>query len=120
MHRRRTLQQHQRRKRALFMLTASVYVTTYPVRSDHWRKNTPQLGQRFRAFSIDLLGYGFSDKPDPRQAPPNSIYNFDNWGQQLVDFTEQVIGAPAYISCNSVGGARSGLLMAGHVVHLLA
>ncbi|WIA19379.1 hypothetical protein OEZ85_004004 [Tetradesmus obliquus] len=71
---------------------------------DHWRKNTPQLGQRFRAFSIDLLGYGFSDKPDPRQAPPNSIYNFDNWGQQLVDFTEQVIGAPAYISCNSVGG----------------
>jgi pimeloyl-ACP methyl ester carboxylesterase len=73
--------------------------------SDHWRKNTPELGQRFRAYSIDLLGYGFSDKPDPKQAPSNSIYNFDNWGQQLVDFTEQVIGAPAYISCNSVGGA---------------
>jgi pimeloyl-ACP methyl ester carboxylesterase len=36
------------------------------------------LGDRgFRAFSIDLLGYGFSDKPDPRAAPPNSIYNFE-------------------------------------------
>jgi pimeloyl-ACP methyl ester carboxylesterase len=79
--------------------------------SDHWRKNTPELGQRFRAYSIDLLGYGFSDKPDPRQAPANSIYNFDTWGQQLVDFTEQVIGAPAYISCNSVGGTHGGRLL---------
>eukprot|EP00775_Hariotina_reticulata_P011962 gene11962-12105_t len=43
------------------------------------------------------------DKPNPRVAPPNSIYNFDTWGQQLVDFTEQVITAPTYISCNSRG-----------------
>lgn len=38
--------------------------------SDHWRKNTPVLGQSHRAFSIDLLGYGYSDKPDPRWARP--------------------------------------------------
>jgi hypothetical protein len=42
-----------------------------------------------------------------RQAEPNSIYNFHNWGEQLNDFIEQVIGQPAYISCNSVGGARA-------------
>jgi hypothetical protein len=41
-----------------------------------------------------------------RGAPSNSIYNFDTWGQQLVDFTEQVITAPAYISSNSVGGEQ--------------
>jgi hypothetical protein len=35
-------------------------------RSDHWRKNTPALGEAHRAYSIDLLGYGYSDKPDPR------------------------------------------------------
>lgn len=73
--------------------------------SDHWRKNTPVLGQRFRAYSIDLLGYGFSDKPNPREAEPNSIYNFENWGQQLTDFIDEVIGEPTYISTNSVGGA---------------
>jgi len=37
------------------------------VRSDHWRKNLPVVGERNRAFAIDLLGYGYSDKPDPRQ-----------------------------------------------------
>jgi hypothetical protein len=30
--------------------------------SDHWRKNLPVLGQGCRAFAIDLLGYGYSDK----------------------------------------------------------
>lgn len=79
---------------------------TFPNCSDHWRKNTPVLGQKFQAYAIDLLGYGFSDKPDPRGAPPNSIYNFETWGQQLLDFTQEVIGAPAHISCNSVGGAQ--------------
>ena len=35
--------------------------------SDHWRKNLPVIGKSCRAYAIDLLGYGFSDKPDPRQ-----------------------------------------------------
>ena len=34
--------------------------------SDHWRKNLPEVGKRNRAFAIDLLGYGYSAKPDPR------------------------------------------------------
>lgn len=71
---------------------------------DHWRKNTPVLGQSHRAFSIDLLGYGYSDKPDPRLAPPNSIYCFETWGQQLSDFIDQKIGAQTTLIANSVGG----------------
>lgn len=35
--------------------------------SDHWRKNLPVVGQQNRAFAIDLVGYGYSDKPDPRR-----------------------------------------------------
>ncbi|EFJ52272.1 hypothetical protein VOLCADRAFT_55777, partial [Volvox carteri f. nagariensis] len=72
--------------------------------ADHWRKNTPSLGARHRAFAIDLLGYGFSDKPNPRSAPPNSLYCFDNWGEQLTDFIQQKVGEPAFVVCNSVGG----------------
>ncbi len=75
-----------------------------PCRSDHWRRNTPVLGARHRAFAIDLLGYGQSDKPDPRSAPPNSLYSFDTWGRQLADFIDQVVQSPAVISTNSVGG----------------
>lgn len=71
---------------------------------DHWRKNTPVLGQKHKAFSIDLLGYGYSDKPDPRQSPPNSLYCFETWGQQLVDFIDEVVGEKAVVACNSVGG----------------
>lgn len=46
---------------------------------DHWRLNTPEVGKWGRAYSIDLLGYGYSDKPSPRGQPPNTIYNFENW-----------------------------------------
>ncbi|GBF88496.1 hypothetical protein Rsub_01209 [Raphidocelis subcapitata] len=71
---------------------------------DHWRKNTPVLGQSHRAYSIDLLGYGYSDKPDPRVAPSNSIYCFETWGQQLSDFIDQKIGEQTALIANSVGG----------------
>lgn len=40
--------------------------------SDHWRKNLRVIGERSRAFAIDLLGYGYSDKPDPRCASGKS------------------------------------------------
>lgn len=53
---------------------------------------------------LSAVRYGYSDKPDPRAAPRNSIYNFENWGQQCVDFISEVIGSPAVISTNSVGG----------------
>ncbi|KAI8464386.1 MAG: Alpha/Beta hydrolase protein [Monoraphidium minutum] len=73
--------------------------------ADHWRKSTPELGAAgHRAYAIDLLGYGYSDKPDPKSAPPNSIYCFETWGRQLVDFIDQEIAAETTIIANSVGG----------------
>lgn len=73
---------------------------------DHWRKNTPVLGQTHRTYAIDLLGYGFSDKPNPREAPQNTIYCFDNWGKQIVDFIKEQVGGPAFVITNSVGGTQ--------------
>ena len=47
--------------------------------ADHWRKNTPVIGEWGRCWSIDLLGYGYSDKPDPSTQEKNAIYNFESW-----------------------------------------
>jgi pimeloyl-ACP methyl ester carboxylesterase len=41
------------------------------------------LGQKYRAYSIDLLGYGFSDKPDPRGREKNELYCFETWARQI-------------------------------------
>ncbi len=42
---------------------------------------------------------------DARDHLPNSLYTFETWGQQLLDFIEQKMGAePTFIICNSVGG----------------
>ena len=73
---------------------------------DHFRKNIDELAKLGnRVYAVDLLGYGYSDKPDPRQADTNGIYNFDTWSDQILDFAEAV--APhekVLICCNSVGG----------------
>ena len=37
--------------------------------ADHWRKNVPELAQSgCRVAAIDLLGYGYSSKPDPKKS----------------------------------------------------
>ncbi|KAK9821095.1 hypothetical protein WJX81_001836 [Elliptochloris bilobata] len=71
---------------------------------DHWKKNISVLGLKCRTFSIDLLGYGYADKPDPRQFPPNKLYCFENWAAQVLDFVREKVEAPAFLICNSVGG----------------
>jgi len=139
--------------------------------ADHWRKNTPELAKEGfrcgpahdawtslrndavadsmlrtaagRVFAIDLLGYGYSDKPNPQEmgavngestrdldeylrfAPPNAAryggvgetpftdmahpvqsgYNFFTWADQVADFTREVVGAPAFLICNSIGSS---------------
>ena len=43
-----------------------VFVHGLFVNADHWRKNLPALARAgYRAFAIDLLGYGYSSKPPP-------------------------------------------------------
>jgi len=31
--------------------------------SYHWRYNIPELARQYHVYAIDLLGFGFSDKP---------------------------------------------------------
>ncbi|MCC0179519.1 alpha/beta fold hydrolase [Waterburya agarophytonicola K14] len=66
----------------------------------HWRKNLPVLGESYRCYAIDLIGFGGSDKPHPGT---EIEYTFATWGQQLADFCREVVGSPAFLIGNSIG-----------------
>jgi pimeloyl-ACP methyl ester carboxylesterase len=65
--------------------------------TDHWRKNIADLQADFDVWAIDLLGFG-------RSAKPNQVYDGDLWREQLADFIAEVIGRPAVLAGNSLGG----------------
>ncbi|MBW4661761.1 MAG: alpha/beta fold hydrolase [Drouetiella hepatica Uher 2000/2452] len=68
--------------------------------TDHWKKNIAGLSQDFEVWAIDLLGFGRSAKADVQ-------YSGDLWRDQLQDFIAQVIGRPAVLAGNSLGGYAS-------------
>ena len=71
--------------------------------SDHWRKNIPVLAVAHRVYAMDLIGYGYSDKPNPREIREN-FYTFETWGEQLNTFCAEVVQSEAFFICNSIGG----------------
>ncbi len=66
----------------------------------HWRKNLPVLGQSFRCYALDLIGFGGSAKPTP---DIEIQYTFETWGKQVVDFCREVVGTPVFLVGNSIG-----------------
>ena len=66
----------------------------------HWRKNLPVLGQEFRCYAIDLIGFGASAKPTPGE---EINYTFETWGQLVADFCREVVGSSAFLVGNSIG-----------------
>lgn len=65
--------------------------------TDHWRKNIAELQTDFQVWAIDLLGFG-------RSAKPNCVYSGELWRDQLHDFIQEIIGQPAVLVGNSLGG----------------
>lgn len=65
--------------------------------TDHWRKNIAELRNDFEVWAIDLLGFGRSAKPDWQ-------YSGNLWRDQLYEFITEVIGQPAVLAGNSLGG----------------
>ena len=66
----------------------------------HWRKNLPVLGQTFRCYALDLIGFGASAKPRPGEPLD---YTFATWATLVADFCREVIGEPAFLVGNSIG-----------------
>ncbi|XVF47565.1 hypothetical protein PTKIN_Ptkin03bG0119400 [Pterospermum kingtungense] len=82
---------------------ALVLVHGFGANSDHWRKNVPVLAKSHRVYAIDLIGYGYSDKPNPHEVG-DSFYTFETWASQLNDFCSSVVKDEAFFICNSIGG----------------
>ncbi|KAK8545109.1 hypothetical protein V6N12_025958 [Hibiscus sabdariffa] len=82
---------------------ALVLVHGFGANSDHWRKNIPDLAKSHRVYAIDLIGYGYSDKPSPSEVG-DSFYTFETWASQVNDFCSSVVKDKAFFICNSIGG----------------
>ncbi|MEN9214779.1 MAG: alpha/beta fold hydrolase [Gloeomargarita sp. DG02_3_bins_56] len=78
-----------------------VLVHGFGATSGHWRQNWPVLGQHHPVFALDLLGFGASDKPTPGA---EIRYTFATWGALVADFLREVVGRPAAVVGNSIGG----------------
>ncbi|KAG8369553.1 hypothetical protein BUALT_Bualt14G0025400 [Buddleja alternifolia] len=83
---------------------ALVLVHGFGANSDHWRKNLPVLAESHRVYAIDLIGYGYSDKPNPENLQLKSFYTFETWASQLNDFCTEIVKDDAFFVCNSIGG----------------
>lgn len=68
-------------------------------RSFMWRRNFEPLSSDFRVYAIDLLGFGYSEKP--ATAP----YSADLYVELLSDFIREVAGRPAHVVASSLSAA---------------
>lgn len=81
-----------------------LFVHGFGGNADQFRKNLPFLSsQGYPSYAIDLLGYGYSDKPNPKAYEVNELYNFDTWADQIISFLEKEVQTPAVVVGNSVG-----------------
>ena len=79
---------------------AIVLIHGFGASTYHWRHNFPELARTHRVYALDLLGFGWSDKP---------IMDYDAsvWRDQVVNFVEQVVleeSRQVVLAGNSLGG----------------
>lgn len=84
---------------------ALVLVHGFGASSYHFRHNVPVLAREYHVYALDLLGFGWSDKPV-------MDYDASVWRDQVVDFVNEVVlkdddeekGRDVAIAGNSLGG----------------
>src|SRR5919112_58191 len=64
-----------------------------------WRRNFLPVARDFRAYAIDLLGFGYSDKP------ANAPYSADLYVELISDFLREVVGRPAAVVAHTLSAA---------------
>ncbi|HEX8355081.1 MAG TPA: alpha/beta fold hydrolase [Pyrinomonadaceae bacterium] len=64
-----------------------------------WRRNFLPLARDFRVYALDLLGFGYSDKP------ANAPYSAGLYSELLSDFLREVVGRPAGVVAHTLSAA---------------
>ena len=75
--------------------------------SCHWRNNAKYFASNnFCVYAIDLIGFGNSEQPKPKQ-----MRFLDNyiWSKQLEDFLEEIVEAKKYGKAILIGNSLGGL-----------
>ena len=88
---------------------AIVLIHGFGACKDHWRFNQKNISLLAPCYSLDLVGFGDSSKPDSqllyeKKTSKNFNYCFDNWSQQIFDFCNEIIKKPVLLIGNSIGG----------------
>jgi len=65
----------------------------------NWRLTIPELAREFRVIAPDMVGFGFSERPD------NVDYTMDTWVDQIFGLMDSLSISKASIVGNSFGGA---------------
>jgi pimeloyl-ACP methyl ester carboxylesterase len=64
-----------------------------------WRRNFLPLARHFRVYALDLLGFGYSDKP------ANAPYSADLYVELIADFLRGAVGRPASVVAHTLSAA---------------
>lgn len=65
----------------------------------NWRLCIPELAKKFRVIAPDMVGFGYSDRPE------GITYSMDVWVQQIVDLMDALELKKVHLVGNSFGGA---------------
>lgn len=65
----------------------------------NWRLTIPALAESFHVYAPDMVGFGYTDRPD------GITYNMDTWVNQIVGFFDALGLEQAHVVGNSFGGA---------------
>lgn len=74
----------------------------------NWRLTLPVLAGRFHCYALDMVGFGFTERP------PGIAYHLQTWVDQLVGFLDSLGLAKVSLVGNSFGGAVALSLAATH------
>jgi 2-hydroxymuconate-semialdehyde hydrolase len=64
----------------------------------NWRGSMPVLAEKFRVIAPDMVGFGYSDRPD------GITYGMDVWVQQIIDLMDALELKKVHLVGNSFGG----------------
>jgi 2-hydroxy-6-oxo-octa-2,4-dienoate hydrolase len=74
----------------------------------NWRLTIPQLATRFRVLAPDMVGFGYTERPD------GVTYDLDTWVGQIVGFFDALGLERVSLVGNSFGGALALRVAATH------